>query len=475
MKEQPDHIDQVFRQRLQHAAVPPPEFVWPNVEAALRQRRRRFLFWFWGTGLAVAALALGLWALHQNGHAKTPAPPVASTTAPTLAPLAPTLAPNRPAAPVMTPAPAEPAALETAVAAAPAIPSQYAAAASGSPVRPAHRPGRKAATKAPGKTVEVVEPRTEAAVVEEGVSLEKQPVAAVANPVSSPAANLPGTNRPLENRLLSTLPTLSLLSNKTPHQPEFLTVKAYHRKKKGPKKCYDFAGHPLVWLADAYAGPAWTKKTLLTTGSDPNTAYRQQRLDTERSDWAYSAGVRGSIMVGQFFLLRSGLHYTQMTEVFEYADPDYVRTIYEQDLHTGHIDTIIEYGEHYVKTYNRFGLLDIPLQAGVELRQGRTGLSFNAGVSFNLLFWKRGTVLTPAGDPAPFTPDAKDAVPVFRNSVGLSAMGSVQWFWHIQPRLRLFVEPYFRQVLQPVTLASHPLQQGYGFGGVNIGVTQILK
>ncbi|MEO6037391.1 MAG: hypothetical protein ABIQ93_03190, partial [Saprospiraceae bacterium] len=58
--EQPNNIDQFFRERLQGAEVPPPAFVWPNVEYALRQRRRRFLLWLWfGLGLTGA----GGWAL----------------------------------------------------------------------------------------------------------------------------------------------------------------------------------------------------------------------------------------------------------------------------------------------------------------------------------------------------------------------------------------------------------------------------
>ena len=66
--EQPNNIDQFFRERLQSAEVPPPAFVWPNVERELRQRRRRFFFWLWfGLGLTGA----GAWALWPTARSVT--------------------------------------------------------------------------------------------------------------------------------------------------------------------------------------------------------------------------------------------------------------------------------------------------------------------------------------------------------------------------------------------------------------------
>lgn len=253
------------------------------------------------------------------------------------------------------------------------------------------------------------------------------------------------------------------------------------RKRKDPrtKHCYDFDRHSSAWLVDVYAGPAFARKTFFARPDDQ--PYLKNRLATERRDWAFAAGVRGSWLFEKQFLLRSGLHYEQMTEVFEYIDPNYikVKVEYISVIKNGQWVTIadttgIDYGSNYTKTFNRFGILDIPLLAGVELRNGRTGLSINTGVTMNVLFWKQGSILSQNNAPVSFTPKDK-RWDVYRTRLGLSVMGSVQWFWHVQPRFRVFVEPYYHHIVRPVTLSSHPVELRYGIGGVNFGFTHILN
>ena len=166
-------------------------------------------------------------------------------------------------------------------------------------------------------------------------------------------------------------------------------------------------------------------------------------------------------------------------ERFEYADPNYKevnirqRSVLINGTWQTVSDTSVSYGEHYTKTYNRFGMLDIPLQMGLEVRNRRSGVSLQAGASINVLFWKRGSILDMTEQPASFAP-ADGEIEVFRPRTGLSISGSVQWFYHLRPRLRVFAEPYFRQVLRPVTIDSHPVEQRYGIGGIRLGLTKIL-
>ncbi len=228
-------------------------------------------------------------------------------------------------------------------------------------------------------------------------------------------------------------------------------AKAFIRKKKDPKYCYNFAENPNVWMVEAYAGPSFNKRSL-QAGIPAFESYAQMRRNTEHPDWSFNAGVRGALLLKRHWLLRTGLHYEQMTEVFEYADPSYIKYIVEIINQPGEptiIDTVgVEYGENYVKTFNRYGMIDVPLEMGAELRSGRFGLSLHAGLSVNVFFWKRGTVLSPGNQPKPFTPGAKDATEIFRTRTGLSATGSAQMFVHLKPTVRVFAEPYFRKVLK---------------------------
>ena len=465
--EHPNQIDELLRQRLRGASVPPPAFVWPRVEAALRKRRRRFLFfWLFAAGIAGTGL-LGWWlkpeqlpnvALTQNNapiernkEATTSAVPVpAENGKPDMA------APDR---------------INTGKDILPNSPSKGAAA----PVS-----DLRVAARTKGQT--------QAALP--GLKPVQQPTPDIALVTEAPADNTVSNN---QTEAIPTTDALSLLTSHLspltshfslprpliPHPSFLIPDKRIIRNKKETRNCYDFAEHPNVFLLDAYVGPSLIRKEM-RTGPD-NQPYLAQRRNTETRDWSFSAGLRGSLLLDRHFLLRSGLHYDQITEVFEFIDPNSVEVTIRQttQIINGQtvtvIDTLgVEYGEQYLKTFNRFGMLDVPLEVGVELRNGRTGVSLNGGIALNVLFWKRGAILSPIdGRPAYFTPGS-GTVDVFRAKAGLSAIGSVQWFCHLRPRLRVFAEPYVRMVLRPVNIPGHPVEQRYGMMGLNVGVTRIF-
>lgn len=451
MELEQNRIDDIFRRRLYDTETPPPAFVWDNVESELRKRRRRrFILWLFTFGMA----GVGIWGIFVL---RGPAVQAGAG--------APGVVENRPAAAV-----AGSTEREANPAQAPGLPAN----------RPVAVPASRAALPEASSSKAVPAPKsvrvkpleytvTALSAQEPQVTGKEMPGAAseAQNGRQREAANLPTPTEPLTFNREANLPQVKA--------PSFI------RKKKDPKHCYDFNQNPRVWMLDAYAGPLFSRRTLesVSPGFD---AYRQMRSATETRDWAFNAGLRGSLLLGRHFLVRTGLHYEQMTEQFEYADPNYIKYLIEvtQKVIDGKLVTVIdtvgvEYGENYVKTYNRYGLLDVPLEIGGELRRGRFGVSLNAGLSLNVLFWKRGTVLSPGGEPTPFTPGKRGAAEVFRASAGWSAGIGGQIFCHLQPRLRVFVEPYFRQILRPVTLDDQPVRQRYHNWGIKIGATKILN
>lgn len=465
MQQQPD-IDKLLRERLQGAEVAPPAFVWPNVERALRRQRRRFVFfWLFGSALVFAG-AGAYWLLNRPDG-----PAMARETR------------NSHEAPVLQADKGPAAALES---------GQFASGQPATAVSPSAAP-TESARPAAAKETALAAPATRSGRATRAPQFEKNnassplPVVAVLPPAEAPAADLPATAtaisapaRPEASPLLEG-PRLSLLplpSNEI-RTAEFKLDLKPSKKRRARRNCYDFEKKSSVWLLDAYAGPSVARKTL--RADYDNQPYLNRRLDTERRDWAYNAGLRASWLFDKHFLLRTGLHYDQFTEVFEYINPDDVRYLveYTTEIVNGQpvtkADTLdIDFGESYVKTFNRFGLLDIPLVAGVEWRQGNGGISLNAGLSFNVLFWKEGKIMAPGADlPASFTP-GDNGLDVFRTRVGLSASGSAQFFYHLQPRLRVFAEPYYRHVLKPVNQPNHPVEQRYGIGGVRLGMTMII-
>jgi len=473
--EDPNKIDDLLQRRLYDAEVAPPAFVWPNVEQVLRKRKRRFFLWFF-SGLGITLAGLGtIWLLQEA--------PIAAVTDRTTIEnreINPAVSQGN-AGQVIVPEPAIAEHAPDADANANVSFSNKAPDVRQAKARPLLKafPGLgeagPAADPAPGASVSADAKKAEAQldeVLNPGIAVLRS------NPLNITETDKPTDRANLAVSALSRLLPEPLAYSRNISLPALAPIKKYKPNKKGPKTCYDFNKNPNVWLLDVYAGPSFGFKELNT--NDPEYQnYLRQRQDTEHRDWAFNAGVRATLLFDRHFMLRAGLHYEQMTEIFEYAEPNSLEIDVTRrwDAMSGiwvEETTGVRYGDAFFKAYNRLGMLDIPLQAGMELRKGRSGFNINAGLSFNVLFWKRGAILTPQGVPRYFTPDNVNSVEVFRPRTGLSAMGSIQWFYHLQPRLRVFAEPYFRQIVQPINVEGHPIGQRYGVGGIRLGLTKIL-
>lgn len=457
MNQEPDHIDQQFHQRLHGAEVQPPAFVWSNIEQALRKRRRRVIFfWLFAIGLSGIATLWGIMAWNNNIRLGISSDRALKTL------------------PAAESNPKEPGSMQ-----------QVSETTTGEQTHKASPEINTGAPQAFITTKNDIQPvqQTWSAATGESPARPDDALVLIAmidnKTGSNTSQNTPREVSLADMAVLENFPAKPLAFKRMNDLPQ---AKPFIRKnkKKDPHFCYDFSQHPTVWLVDAYVGPTFANKSI-ESSIPAFDQYRQQRLDTENRDFSFNAGLRGSLLFGQHFLLRTGLHYEQMTEVFEYVDPNYIKYLVEitKTVVDGKpvviIDTIgVDYGENYTKTFNRYRMLDIPLEGGVELRKGRFGLSLNGGLSFNILFLKRGMILSPIGKPEVFTPGEQGAVDIFRKRTGLSVQGSAQVFFHLKPRLRVFAEPYFRQVLKPVTLENQPVDQRYGIGGIKLGLTTIL-
>lgn len=471
--EQPNHIDELMRQRLRQAEVPPPAFVWPNVERALHRRKRRFFFiWFLTGGFAAGILAAGLWIFGNRPETPAARQPVAHTNSDVPAPVA---TPQKSTATTMDAgADNDYLIAQEKPSAGKHIPTTDSPEASGrhNKVTPGSRPSF--AAQSAGKQL-----------FSDGILRGEVPVqsdiAETGATIPTPAPeHLEAAAKGQFEIATAPLPVSLGLLPLPVRENTLATVKTPPAKtKRAPKKCYDFHTHPSAWMVDVYAGPSWAAKRFKTSDSELQD-YLLDRERTEIRTWGYNAGLRASYLFAGNFLLRTGLHFDHFEEQFEYIDPDFIRyniTITQQFINNQWVsvtDTIgIEYGTNYLKTYNRYAMLDIPLQAALELRSGATGVSLNLGGSVNVLFEKRGSILDTTGKPASFTPGSGPNE-VFRTSLGMSLMGSIQWFYHLNPRTRVFVEPYYRHILDPVTRPELPYEQSYGVGGVRLGLTRIF-
>lgn len=454
MKNSNHSMEDIFRQRLHDAEMPPPPFVWPAVEHELRKRRRLWILWLFAFGFVAASVVL--WFSNPLGDVNTRA-----VTAPS--------------ANIQTDEPKE------------THLSQEVNAKSNGEKSDFEKPGTIRSNKSD------FGPQSQK-------DLRRKPSAIQVQSSNSNQTESTPTPGLIDFAILTTREPAPLITTQALQITQTKQISSISQQKKGtstklfkphsrrkkaePKVCYDFARHPSAWLIDVYAGPSLAQSSMTSRLDDE--PYLNQRLATEQRSVAMNAGLRVSLMFNRNFLVRTGLHYDQVTEVFEFIDPTSVTYILRYNNGDPTPDTLgVQYGANYLKTYNRYGMLDIPLMMGVEMRRGRSGFSINAGISANVLFQKRGVIIDPVThEPARFgsTPDkpknigpnARLSQEVFRPNVGLSATASIQWYWHLNTRLRLFVEPSFRQVLRPVSVDSHPVEQRYSILGLRLGATKIF-
>ncbi|MCC7246249.1 MAG: hypothetical protein IT269_11265 [Saprospiraceae bacterium] len=481
---EPNHIDELLRQRLGDNEVPPPTFVWPNIERELRRRRRRVIFW-WMLPLLAGSTLWAVWeyrktdqshfmqtAAHttninavadQSNSSSNAVSGSENTTLPSTQQLQKDQSASNPIQQKSTPENIHDEPVWRVKSQLKTTTNQGEFTSKG---------GGSAAYLTKEETSAVENQNLNAANTSVVVSSDQ----ATMNPASDNTAL--NTDAALLNLALlenRQYPLLTLpIDLKKPATYSIAPV-APPKRKKVAHNCYDFHRNPNAWLTDVYLGPSLARVEMVSLPDD--RPYMNQRLSTESSMFAATAGVRVSRLIQRHFLLRSGIDYQYWQEKFEYADPYYVKYNIVVTVIGGvqHIDTVgIDYGDRYVRTWNRFGLLDIPLMLGTEFRSGRSGFSLNAGVTFNVLFHKRGAILAPDGQVAYFTPGKEQEYELFVPKVGMSASGSVQWFYHVKPKTRIFAEPYIRQLMRPVNVADHPVRQRYTMTGIRLGMTRIL-
>lgn len=444
------NLDEHFRQRLYHVEVPPPPAVWNGVEKTLHERRRRWAFaWIFGSSLTVAGIAIALWTTRQTNEMRAASQSNFSEKTTAAAPL-------REAATTMA-------------AAQPLRESSENVADSGRQFTA--KSGGASASAWPKKLADRKIPDTQTAV-HQAFGDDKPPVAA---PVLETQRQPETTTATVFAPLQTLPPRPPSVSAQPPYR--FAPITPLWRKKKEAQRCYSFANYRPTWMLEGYTGYAHALRQLEANGAS-SLQYAARRDETERFAFGMTGGLRGTLVWGPF-VVRTGLHYTHATEVFENEQLNSIRTIIVIDsaLVNGRWvreeRTVREYGSKFTRTYNRLNLLDVPLLVGAELRFGRGGLSLSAGGAANLLFSKTGTVLAP-NSPADGAPIMQSLSPMLRARAGFSLMGTAQAFWHLSPKTRVFAEPYFQHILKSVSTDGQPVSQCYNIVGANFGIARIL-
>ncbi len=285
-----------------------------------------------------------------------------------------------------------------------------------------------------------------------------------------------------QNTASNTLPATGTLMGRLLFAAEKISARSVNAKPKFEKavpegktpKCPridDPAGNKQY--VELYAGPDFAK---LSFNDTANSAYLQKRKETEKFSSAYSAGVRYTRVFNNGMSLRTGINYSQINEKFSYQKGGIIQYVYIIDQTSG--DTIGSYtisGTRYKTTYNRYRTIDIPLQVGYEMGNGRIHANIGAGAMINVYSWQRGDVLDTSLQPVNITTGKSSSPYGYKTNIGLGFIGSASIYYKLTDKLHLLAEPYVRYNFRPMSKDNLTLTQKYNTVGLRLGVRLDLQ
>lgn len=268
-----------------------------------------------------------------------------------------------------------------------------------------------------------------------------------------------------------------IASIKKQHVMESYSVKTSPRMTFGPDlSCPNFSlRKPNRWYVDIWGSPDYVfRKIYSNPNKGESTNYANARDSVEKSWYGFSAGVRGSLVLESGVAIRAGVNYLQNNEVFDYKKPGEVRTVTITESvkqPNGTIQTVTRtenhYGTYELKKYNRYRSVDLPIQLGYEFGGMPWSFSVNGGINFNLTSWRKAEILNPTLQPFDASPNDAN---VFKSNIGTSLYASFAAYYDWKDYTQLFVEPYIRHFVSPITTTDYALEQRYTDAGLKLGV-----
>lgn len=276
----------------------------------------------------------------------------------------------------------------------------------------------------------------------------------------------------------SGLDFLNILSVKTVALPT--------EKRKNPcsdpgNSCPTFIGRRQMnqrhFYVDAFVAPEYMMRRF-TTNLPESEKLLAARDSMEKTQYAVSTGVRGSVVFGNGLSLRAGVVYTQMTErvQFDSFGIGSIKTTYDVRLVNGEPDTVsvttvITDGIFRQTRYNRYRSIDIPIQIGYQkqMKNGWT-VGINGGANVNIAAWQKADIVGANLQKQTVSSGTNEANPVFRTQLGVSLIGSVAAYRQLTNNLELMIEPSVRYGLQPITRSDYALKEQYSTAGLIVGL-----
>lgn len=211
--------------------------------------------------------------------------------------------------------------------------------------------------------------------------------------------------------------------------------------------------------------------------------YAYQRNETESYSYSYSFSARVSYVDPSGFTAKGGLSYSEINEELNYIDPEKqnFKTIIEIDSTFNGTEWVIDRdttitpvpGTGLIQRKNRYKTINIPLSLAYEWRYNRRFSFFlEGGVQFNILFNKRGEILSPYEDNkvVNFSEDSDSDIDVFNKRFSTGFMFNTGAIYHLNHVMDVYASTGFRHHPGSLTVDSYPVQQKFSVFNIATGI-----
>jgi hypothetical protein len=232
------------------------------------------------------------------------------------------------------------------------------------------------------------------------------------------------------------------------------------------------------WYLEFYASPDYTMQHVQTNGV--SSAYIQKKDSSEHMNYGFTVGARISKTFGEHFIVKTGLQYAQVNQLFSILAQNQsqtttvvtIRTIVRgpgDTIVTHDTSTLVQVGSKTITSHNHYKSFEIPVIAGYETGNDKWRIGVNAGVIINAASWFSGETYDTSYHIVPLSA-AKNSNGIYTSAVNLSLYGSVNFLYRINDNLEAYAEPYFRYGLSNYTNSSFGYSQRFNAAGLSLGL-----
>lgn len=236
------------------------------------------------------------------------------------------------------------------------------------------------------------------------------------------------------------------------------------------------------WYLEIYGSPDYTMKSL--SGNGLSNTYLQKKDSAEKMRDGFTVGARFAKTVGDHFILKAGLQYSQINERFSMRSENQrvtttviiSRTVVRPQGDTTFNDTtsVTQIGYAVRTNMNHYRNVEIPISLGYEFgeEKDKWKIGLNGGVIVNIASSYIGETLDTTLNIVSY--NSKGSTGFYNTKVGLSLYGGVSLIRNINDRIDVFAEPYFRYNLSNLS-SSIGYSQRFSAAGLTLGVRMKLN